>query len=132
MRYVRPVTIPRDAGYVAVRRARCNTYGIVWSIVGLIWITPTLLWIETDSKRRGDTLRRRVEAACGSDVTHAPVTTWILGREHAWKSRAGSPGLVLARTRRRVLGDEGGPLFVLARQGTVFSEREETPGLRPH
>ena len=71
MRYVRPVTIPRDAGYVAVRRARCNTYGIVWSIVGLIWITPTLLWIETDSKRRGDTLRRRVEAACGSDVTHA-------------------------------------------------------------
>ena len=32
MRYVRPVKIPRAAGYVAVRRARRNTYGIVWSI----------------------------------------------------------------------------------------------------
>ncbi len=71
MRYVRFVNLYRDAGYVAVRPARRDTRGITGWIVGLIWITPTLLWIEADSKRRGDALRKRVEAACGSDVTHA-------------------------------------------------------------
>ena len=60
----------RSSAYMVQRRVKPDPWGLEWTSVGLVWITPTVLWIETDSRKRGDRLRKRIETACGSDIRH--------------------------------------------------------------